>query len=57
MTAGDDAAAVVTCARCGDPIDTSEWYPVHGRTDGEYEIYHFCGVPCRRAWRDRHGES
>lgn len=45
---GRDAA---NCTNCGDPIDTSRWYPITTRiVDGDVELYSFCDDDCRDAW-------
>lgn len=35
------------CTRCGDRIDTAEWYPV---TVGDDRILPFCSEDCLESW-------
>lgn len=45
-----------TCTYCGEPIDTSEWYPITKRRTaaGSLELLPFCSEACQRAWNDEH---
>lgn len=49
----------VTCAHCGEEVDTSEWYPVTNDhdADGTLRIRSFCCEPCRDAFHDEGSES
>lgn len=45
------------CRNCGEPIDTSEWYPVETVTDedGNLEFYEFCSISCRETYLAERG--
>lgn len=55
---GDPDAAGERCAHCGQSIDTSDWYPVTTRRngDGTRRFYSFCSQACQSAWLDDAGE-
>jgi hypothetical protein len=42
------------CVVCGEPIDTTGWYPIRGRQDddGIFRVYAFCSEACREAWEN-----
>jgi hypothetical protein len=41
------------CSVCGASIDTSEWYPIRGRTDdGNFRLYTFCSEECFETWEN-----
>jgi endogenous inhibitor of DNA gyrase (YacG/DUF329 family) len=42
------------CSQCGQPIDTSDWYPVTTRRneDGTRRFFSFCSQACQSAWLD-----
>lgn len=41
-----------TCANCGAPISTNDWYPITTCRDdeGAPQVYSFCDTACRDAW-------
>ncbi|WP_458209988.1 DUF7576 family protein [Haladaptatus sp. NG-SE-30] len=41
------------CAQCGDPIDTTSWFPVVTETteDGSVRLHSFCDKSCHDAWK------
>lgn len=49
---GADGPSGKTCHHCGEPIDTSQWYPVTNDrdADGSLRLYHFCSEGCQAAW-------
>ncbi|WP_164471550.1 DUF7576 family protein [Halosimplex salinum] len=51
-SAGPDPLEV--CARCGERLVGSEWYPARTRADGDgsLTILSFCDDRCLRAWRE-----
>ncbi|ELZ31424.1 YHS domain-containing protein [Halogeometricum pallidum JCM 14848] len=46
--------ASTRCDRCGNPIETSDWYPMEKErdSDGELRLYSFCSDGCKEAWLD-----
>ena len=40
------------CTVCDTRIDTTEWYPIRGRSnpDGEFRVYAFCSDACHDTW-------
>jgi endogenous inhibitor of DNA gyrase (YacG/DUF329 family) len=50
---GSVAAADKQCHRCGDAIETSDWYPVTTERgpDGSLQLYPFCSAACQDEWR------
>lgn len=51
---GGSGAEAKTCERCGDAIETGEWYPIAAErnADGSLELYPFCSEDCQVAWRE-----
>lgn len=41
------------CTHCEAVIDVTRWHPLLSRIeDGAVELYPFCSVACRDAWRE-----
>lgn len=51
---GGSGAEGKTCERCGNAIETSEWYPIAAErnAEGSLELYPFCSEDCQMAWRE-----
>lgn len=45
-------ASSKTCAQCGEPIETSDWYPITSDRDddGTLKLYPFCTEDCQATW-------
>ena len=54
---GADAASTY-CEQCGEPIETSEWYPITSDRDddGSLQLHPFCTEDCQSAWLDERSE-
>lgn len=46
------------CEYCGQPIETSDWYPITNRrdADGSLQLYSFCSEDCHTAWVDEQSD-